>query len=110
MLFFKCINDNDHNYLGGGLEENKEVKQKPQKQENNEKEKNRKMFEAEIAKYVRRGYVITSRTELSVQLTKHKKFRFLLFLILLPVFGLGFIYLIWYLLVKKDNNIFLYFD
>jgi hypothetical protein len=59
-----------------------------------------------IAAAQQQGFVVDqSLADGSVQMVKKKKFSMVTFLILLFVFGLGLIYLIYYLFVKKDTYI-----
>ena len=72
---------------------------------------NELLLNDEIVRYVNKGYVVTSRTNLSAQMTKRKKFHFLLFIVFLLLGGFpGFLYLIWYLFVMKDDNVYLYYE
>jgi len=67
-------------------------------------------LETAIAGYVRKGFIVQSRSEFSAQLIKHKKFSlfwalFWLIMAVLPFF----IYLLYYL-AKKDQSVYLYVD
>lgn len=66
-------------------------------------------FNKEIIKYVNRGYHVVNQTTDSASLVKPKKFYFLLFIILCFIALLpGIIYLLYFLLMEKDDFIYLY--
>ena len=61
-----------------------------------------------IANAQAQGFIVEqSLPNGDVQMVKKKKFSMVVFLLLLFVFGLGLIYLIYYLFVKKDTYILL---
>ena len=64
----------------------------------------------EIARYVSRGYEVTTQTDDSAALVKRKRFSFLAFIVLF-VLGVipGIIYVAWYA-AKKDDTIYLHLD
>jgi hypothetical protein len=69
------------------------------------------VLDAEIAKYIRQGYRVISRTPTTAQLVKPKKLS-LLWAIFWAIVGLGFgllIYLVWYF-IKSDQTVYLTVD
>lgn len=67
------------------------------------------LLEQEIARLTRHGYMIVDRETTSVQLRRAKRFSLpwaLFWLIVVPGGGI-FIYLGWYVLVKRDRIVFL---
>lgn len=63
-----------------------------------------------IARYIREGYHIESRTKTSAQMCKPKKFSFFWAALWLLVFGVGLLfYLLWYA-AKKNKYAFLRVD
>jgi len=67
-------------------------------------------LQEEIARYVGRGFEVTSQTETSASLVKRKRFSFLAFILLLLLFALpGLLYVAWYA-AKKDQTVFLYLE
>jgi hypothetical protein len=61
-------------------------------------------MEEEIARLTRRGYVIVSRAETSAQLKRPKHFSVWWALFWFLIGGVGLpLYIVWYLLVKRDR-------
>lgn len=73
-------------------------------------EKTQKKLQKEIIKYTRRGYIITSQTETSVQMVRPKKFGFLPALLWFLLLGVGILVYIFYYMSKKDLTVYIYVD
>lgn len=67
------------------------------------------LLQAAVDDYVRRGFRVVSQTPTTAQLVKPKTFHFVLFLVTLLLFGLGLLYLFWYL-AQKDTQVYLTID
>jgi hypothetical protein len=69
------------------------------------------VLDAEVAKYIRQGYRVISRTPTTAQLVKPKKLS-LLWAIFWAIVGLGFgllFYIAWYY-IKSDKTVYLTVD
>lgn len=68
------------------------------------------VLEREVQSYVKKGYRVMSRTDITAQLVKPKHFSFILAIILLIIMVLPFfLYLLWYL-AAKDQTVYLSVD
>ena len=71
-------------------------------------EERHRILEQEIAKYVHQGYRVVSQSETTAQLVKPKELSLLI--ILLSILGAVvtfFVYLFYYLVIKKDKTIYI---
>lgn len=67
-------------------------------------------LQSQVRILVQRGYTVTHQDAKTAQLTRKKKFSFLIAFLSLFVFGVGFLfYLIWYL-AKRDEALYLELD
>jgi hypothetical protein len=68
------------------------------------------ILDAEVTKYVKRGFRVQSRTDTEAQLVKPKKFSFLWAFLWLLLFGVGLIVYLLYYWSKKDEQVYLQVD
>jgi len=68
------------------------------------------ILDREIAKYTKRGFQVTSRTETTAQLRKPKKFSFLWAFLWFLLFGIGILVYLFYYWSKKDEVVFVQVD
>lgn len=73
-------------------------------------EQRRAILEEEIRKYVKKGFQVVSRTDLTAQLVKPKKFSGLWALLWFLVFGVGLIIYLIYYGTKRDEQVYLEVD
>jgi uncharacterized BrkB/YihY/UPF0761 family membrane protein len=67
-------------------------------------------LQAEVNRYVRKGFRVTSQTLTSAQLTKRKKFSFLFAILWLLVAGVGILVYLLYYAAKQDKQVYLTVD
>ena len=60
--------------------------------------------------YVGRGYAVVSRTETTAQLVRKKRFSLLACLLLLLTVAGPIFYCLYFLLIKKDKQVYLYIE
>ena len=68
------------------------------------------ILDREVAKYVKRGYRVQSRTDTEAQLVRPKKFSFLWAFLWLLALGVGLIVYLLYYWSKKDDQVYLAVD
>lgn len=64
-------------------------------------------IDAKVRRYVRRGYIVQSRTDTSAQLVKPKKFSFLWAFAWFLCFGVGLLVYLLYYWAKRDHTVYL---
>jgi uncharacterized membrane protein len=73
-------------------------------------EQRRKALDDAVRHWVKRGYVVQSRSDTTAQIVKHKKFSFLWALLWFLLLGVGLlIYLIYYW-AKRDKTVYVEVD
>ena len=70
----------------------------------------RDILEQAIAKYVKRGYRVTARTDTTAQLLRPKKFSLLWALAWFLLFGIGILVYLIYYWSKRDDTVYLEVD
>ena len=68
------------------------------------------ILDGEIAKYTKRGFQVTARTETTVQLKRPKKFSFLWAFLWFLLLGIGILVYLFYYWSKKDDVVFIQVD
>ena len=63
-----------------------------------------------VRNYVQDGFRVVSQTNTTAQLLKPKKFGFLIALLSLLLFGIGFIIYLLYYMAKKDKTVYIEVD
>lgn len=68
-------------------------------------EQRRDLLQREINARVKKGWIVQTQTDTAAQLIKPKKFSWLWFILLL-----GIIYLVYYIVLKRDEKLYLTVD